>query len=246
MPYFVRVLVALVALTSITIASAAELADKVVADKISAQLRLARPGMPVAKIQKTPMDGIYKVTVAGASVVYASADGNFLFTGKMLGVAPGKFVDVHEVDMTPVRRDRMAQVELSDMVVFPAKGERKAYISVFTDVDCGYCRKLHQEVPALNASGIEVRYLAYPRAGIGSGSYSKIASAWCADDRLDAMNRLKNGESIPTISCQSPVAKQFNLGSEIGVSGTPAIILADGTMLPGYMPAQALIERLKL
>ncbi|MGH1371074.1 MAG: DsbC family protein [Cellvibrionaceae bacterium] len=246
MQYFLTVMVALAMLTSVVTVSAAEPADQAVADRIIAQLRLARPGMPVAKVQRTPLDGIYKVTVSGASVVYASADGNFLFTGKMLGVGPGEFVDVHEVDMIPLRRERMAQVALSDMVVFPAKGESKAYINVFTDVDCGYCRKLHQEVPALNANGIEVRYLAFPRAGIGSHSYKKIASAWCSDDPLDAMNRLKNGESIPTVSCQSPVAKQYNLGSEIGVSGTPAIVLADGTMLPGYLPADELIKRLNL
>ncbi len=246
MQYFVRVLVAFMALSSVVTASAAKLADQDVADKITAQLRVARPGMPVANIQRTPMDGIYKVTVAGTNVVYVSADGNFLFTGKMLGVAPGEFVDVHEIDMIPMRRERMAQVALSDMVVFPAKGELKAYINVFTDVDCGYCRKLHQEVPELNANGIEVRYLAFPRAGIGSRSYTKIASAWCADDRLDAMNRLKSGESIPTISCESPVANQYNLGGEVGVNGTPAIVLADGTMLPGYLPADALIKRLNL
>lgn len=247
MQYFVKALVALVALTSVVSAAAGELADKAVADKIIAQLQMARPGMPVASVQRTPLADIYKVTTSSASnVAYVSADGKFLFTGKMLGIVPGKFVDLHEAYMVPLRRERMAQVELSDMVIFPAKGQRKAYINVFTDVDCGYCRKLHQEVPELNANGVEVRYLAYPRAGIGSPSYKKIASAWCADDRLDAMNRLKNGEHIPNLSCQSPVAKQFNLGSEMGVSGTPAIVLADGSMLPGYLPAAALIERLKL
>lgn len=247
MQYLVKALVAFVALTSVISVAAGELADKVVADKIIAKLQMARPGIPVASIQHTPLADIYKVTMSGAgNVAYASADGKFLFTGKMLGIAPGKFVDVHEIDMIPVRRERMAQVELSDMVIFPAKGERKAYINVFTDVDCGYCRKLHLEVPELNAKGVEVRYLAYPRAGIGSHSYKKIASAWCADDRLDAMNRLKSGGHIPDLSCQSPVAKQFNLGSELGVNGTPAIVLADGTMLPGYLPAAALIERLKL
>jgi len=246
MQYVVRGMVALVALMSVMVVSAGTPVAKDVADTIIAKLRLARPDIPIASVEHSPVEGIYRLDMGRGGVVYASANGDFIFTGKMLGVEPGQFVDVQEVSMRPIRKKKLADVALSDMVVFPALGERKAYISVFTDVDCGYCRKLHKEIPELNASGVEVRYLAFPRAGIGSRSHKKIASAWCSDDRLDAMNRLKRGEAIPEIDCQTPVAMQYNLGNEIGVTGTPAIVLADGTVLPGYMPAEALISRLKL
>jgi len=246
MQYVVRGVVALVALMSAMVVSAGTPVAADVADKIMAKLRLARPDIPVASVEHSPVEGIYRLDMGRGGVVYASASGDFIFTGKMLGVEPGQFVDVQEVSMRPVRQQKLASVALSDMVVFPAEGERKAFINVFTDVDCGYCRKLHKEIPELNASGVEVRYLAFPRAGIGSHSYKKIASAWCSKDRLDAMNRLKLGETIPMIDCQTPVAMQYELGNEIGVTGTPAIVLEDGTVLPGYMPAAALISRLKL
>jgi len=152
------------------------------------------------------------------------------------------FGNLAEQDRVEKRQALMASVDVHDMVVFPAGGERKAIINVFTDVDCGYCRKLHQEVPELNELGVEVRYLAYPRAGIGSRSYEKIVSAWCSDDRKGAITALKAGEEIPDSNCTNPVASQYELGHEVGVSGTPAIVLEDGRLLPGYMPADQLVQ----
>jgi thiol:disulfide interchange protein DsbC len=131
------------------------------------------------------------------------------------------------------------------MIVFSPKGQVKASVTVFTDVDCGYCQKLHEEVPALNAKGIEVRYLAYPRAGIGSPSYNKIVSAWCANDQQDALTKLKRRQPIPTNICAgNPVAAQFALGGKMGVRGTPALVLESGRLLPGYMPADRLAAEL--
>jgi thiol:disulfide interchange protein DsbC len=123
---------------------------------------------------------------------------------------------------------------------------RKATISVFTDVDCGYCRKLHLEVPELNARGIEVRYLAFPRQGTTSPSFDKLVSAWCAADRNDAITRLKRGETIPRKSCANPVERQYVLGHQMGVEGTPAIIFEDGSLHPGYAPAADLAKLLGL
>ena len=132
------------------------------------------------------------------------------------------------------------------MIVFAPK-QSKAHVYVFTDVDCYYCQKLHQEVPALEALGIEVRYLAYPRAGIGSDSYQKIASAWCADDPQDSLTILKAGGDIPSNVCEdNPIAQQFALGSDLGVKGTPALITEAGVLLPGYMPADKLARALGL
>ena len=115
---------------------------------------------------------------------------------------------------------------------------------MFTDIDCGYCRKLHREIPQLNEMGIEVSYLAYPRAGIGSQSYSKYVSAWCAEDKLGALTLAKNGQEIPAKNCDNPIAAQYELGQQMGISGTPAIVLEDGRLIPGYLNAQKLANAL--
>jgi thiol:disulfide interchange protein DsbC len=118
-------------------------------------------------------------------------------------------------------------------------------VSVFTDVDCGYCQKLHQEVPQLNTMGIEVRYLAFPRAGKGSETYQKLVTAWCAQDRQATLTRYKNREPVTTKTCaNNPVNAQYELGESIGINGTPALITATGELLPGYMPAAELARRL--
>jgi thiol:disulfide interchange protein DsbC len=130
------------------------------------------------------------------------------------------------------------------MVVFPPAGPTKHTVTVFTDIDCGYCRKLHQEIADYNQQGIKVRYLMYPRAGVGSESYNKAVWVWCADDRQDAITRAKRGEEIPHKTCANPVKEQFELGQTLGVRGTPSIILENGQMVPGYVPAAQLAQML--
>lgn len=208
------------------------------------RLRAARPDLEYGAIKPSPVTGLYQVQVADGPLLYVSEDGAFALAGKLYGVAPGGFVDLEELAMQPLRKARLEAIPASDEIIFPAEGRRKASIFVFTDVDCSYCRKLHREVPELNAMGIEVRYLAYPRAGIGSESHRKIAAAWCADDRQGTMTRLKNLQKVDVAYCEdNPVAEQYRLGNELGVRGTPAIILEDGSMLPGYLPAKVLAQR---
>ena len=137
---------------------------------------------------------------------------------------------------------------MDEQIVFPAEGgEAVAHITVFTDVSCFYCQKLHKEVPELNRRGVEVRYLAYPRQGIGSPGFRQLASAWCADNRQDTLTRLKNRENLDENVCPgNPIASQFALGQALGVRGTPAIILPDGEMIPGYRKADDLVSSLGL
>ena len=145
------------------------------------------------------------------------------------------------------RKAGLAKVPAADMVVFsPKKTPVRTSIYVFTDVDCGYCRKLHLEMQAINDLGIEVKYLAYPRAGLGSESYRKIVTAWCSADPNTALTALKTGKSLPDKTCANPVADQYELGRQIGITGTPAIVTADGELLPGYMPAAELALALGL
>jgi len=210
------------------------------------RLKALRPDIPIEAVTPSPLPGIYALELAGGTVFYGTGDGRYLFAGDLYELGDTDLINLADISRASKRRELMAAVDLDDMVIFPAATERKAYINVFTDVDCGFCQKLHKEVPELNAMGIEVRYLAYPRAGIGSPSYAKIVSAWCSDDPNTAITRLKAGENIPQATCENPVAEQFELGQAVGVTGTPAILLEDGRLLPGYQPAADLAASIGL
>jgi thiol:disulfide interchange protein DsbC len=133
------------------------------------------------------------------------------------------------------------------MIIFSPQGEPRAHITVFTDVSCFYCQKLHKEVPELNKRGVEVRYLAYPRSGLDSPGYRQLVTAWCATDRQDTLTRLKGKESVPENVCaDNPVAAQYELGQQLGVRGTPAMVTEDGTLIPGYQSADDLMVTLGL
>ncbi len=209
-----------------------------------ARLKALRPDIPIESVAPSPLPGIFQLNLAGGTVFYGTADGRYLFAGDLYELGERDLINLAEAGRSSKRRELMAEVDPEDMVIFSPAGETLAVMSVFTDVDCGYCRKLHQEVPRLNELGVEVRYLAYPRAGIGSRSYQKVVSAWCSDDRQSAITTLKLGKEIPDITCPNPVADQYRLGQEVGVTGTPAIVLENGRLLPGYMPADDLARTL--
>lgn len=224
-------------------ASAAAVDQKIV-DTITSKLESARRGMKVKSVEPSKIKGIYNVKVTDGPQLYVDETGSFFVAGDLYQITPRGFVNLAEQDRDGDRAQLMAQLDPKEMIVFPAK-EKKATITVFTDVDCFYCQKLHKEVPEMNKLGIEVRYLAYPRAGIGSASYKKIASAWCADNPNEALTKLKNKQNIPENVCaDNPVAAQFNLGKKVGVTGTPAMVMENGRLLPGYMPADRLAKAL--
>ena len=212
---------------------------------IEKKFQQVRPELRIQSVEPTDIQGLYEATFIGKGSVYVFGEGEYFMSGDLIQLTDQKFVNVKQKKMQEPRRMEMAKVSRDDMIIFSPKGEVKASIAVFTDVDCGYCRKLHQEVAKMNDMGIEVKYLAYPRAGVGSGSYDKIASAWCAKDPNDAMAKLKGGQQIPIAVCDgNPVASQFQLGGKLGVTGTPAIILESGELIPGYKPAEALAKDL--
>jgi len=222
--------------------SALEQTTAVDGQLLVSRLKTLRPELPIERVSPSPLPGILQLELAGGSVFYGTQDGRYLFAGDLYELGEDSLINLAEQGRIQKRQALMAEVDVADMVVFSTEGPTKAVINVFTDVDCGYCRKLHQEVPRLNELGVEVRYLAYPRAGIGSRAYQKIVSAWCSDDPNRAITRLKAGESIPDTTCSNPVADQYELGHQVGVSGTPAIVLEDGRLLPGYMPADDLAK----
>lgn len=196
-----------------------------------------------AEIMKAPIDDVYRVEVSG-SYAYAYVDGDFVLFGDLYNTK--KRVSLGE----SAKNERMArlinEVPESKMIVFgPDKPKR--VITVFTDIDCGYCRKLHNEVPDLNDAGIQVRYLAFPRSGVGGASYNKYVSVWCSENQQSALTAAKAGESTSGgTKCDNPIAESYKLGQKVGVRGTPTIIFDDGTVTPGYLPSSALISQLGL
>jgi thiol:disulfide interchange protein DsbC len=210
---------------------------------VKASLLKARPDMPIQAITDSPIKGMYQVELAGGQVLHITQDGVFFIAGDLYQVTESDLINVADIERNGKRRELLSKLDESEMVVFSPQNPKKT-VTVFTDFDCTYCRKLHQEVPALNELGIAVRYLAYPRAGVPSASYDKMVSAWCADDPNTALTDAKMGKAIPQKTCANPVAKQYRLGDDFGVTGTPALILEDGQLLPGYMTATALAARL--
>ena len=207
----------------------------------------ANPKLKVEAVEPSPVPGLYKTRIENGPTLFVSADGKYMLATDMYRLELGHFVNLQELERQEMRVVAAADLEKNhdNLIVYSPKGKVKGVVNVFTDVDCGYCQKLHLEIAELNELGIEVRYLAYPRAGIGSVSYQKIASAWCAKDQNAAMDKLKTRQPLAMNVCEdNPVAEHFALGGELGVTGTPALLLADGTLLPGYLPAKELANRL--
>ncbi len=197
-------------------------------------------GQTPTSIASSPIKGLYEVVI-GPEVYYMTQDARYIFRGDLLDMQS-------KANLTDAKRDgaRLAALDAigeKNMIVFAPK-ETKHTITVFTDIDCGYCRKLHSEMAEYNNLGIKVRYMAYPRAGIPSESYNKAVSVWCADDRKKAMTAAKVSGSITAKTCDNPVAKEFELGQALGVNGTPALVLENGKIYPGYAPAKQLSELL--
>lgn len=212
-----------------------------VASRILERLKEARDDLEYSEVTATPIRGLYAVQIIGGPTLYVSEDGEHFVAGDLFAIKPKQFVNVAELARAKERAELMAQVDIKDQIVFAPKGETKAVVHVFTDVDCGYCRKLHQEIDQFNALGIEVRYLAYPRAGVNSSSADKLATAWCASDRKTTMTNLKWQRSVPIKTCRNnPVAEHYRLGQLVGVNGTPNMVTEDGYMIGGYMEAEKL------
>ncbi len=213
-------------------------------DALRAKLKATNPDLEVESVSATPLPGILAVELAGGNFLYGTTDGSHLLVGELYELTDGGTINLTEQSRAERRQALLASIDPDDMIIFSPKGEPKASVVVFTDVDCSYCRKLHLEMAEINKLGIEVRYLAYPRAGLDSRSYEKIVSAWCSKNPNKALTELKLGNSIPERTCSNPVAEQYQLGQTLGISGTPALLTADGRMLPGYRPAAELAQAL--
>jgi len=200
------------------------------------------PSATIDSINPAPLAGFSEVVVGG-HVVYVTNDGKHLVQGPLYDVS--NKLDLTESTMRGIRSKEMASQKPADRIVFKAKGGIPKYkVAVFTDIDCGYCRRMHAQVPEYAELGIEIDYLMFPRAGVPSDSSRKAISVWCAKDNLQAMTDAKNGKDPASMTCANPIEAQFKLGQRVGVTGTPSMVLEDGTLVPGYLPPQDLLARL--
>lgn len=219
-------------------AAAEQKADGNITRLLQSRLGDIEVGKPV----KTPVDGLYQ-TQFGSKFAYLSGNGRYLVIGDMIDLQSQ--VNLTEQSRRGIARKALAAIPPSELAVFPAVKERKAVLNVFTDTSCPYCKKLHEEVPMLQKAGIEVRYIPFPRGGERGPGYQTLKQVWCGDDRALTMNIAKDiveGE-LPDANCDnaSLVDKGFELGNQVGVSGTPALFTSSGKKFDGYVPYQQLI-----
>jgi thiol:disulfide interchange protein DsbC len=198
-------------------------------------------GIAVEDIKDGPISGLYEVAV-GANVAYVTKDGRFIIRGDIYDAETS--ANVSEETRARARAEMLGSVDPESMIVFkPASGEVKHTVTIFTDIDCGYCRQFHREIDKVTALGIEVHYLFYPRTGPNTESWTKADQVWCAPNHNTALTRAKLGGEIPKAeACTTPIESHFELGQRIGVRGTPAVFSEAGELLGGYLPPATLAK----
>jgi len=240
---FCKRLVALVALCACSGAVPAQPAQQPPA-KADPRAEVAShiPGARAEELRATPIPGIYEYT-HGAEIAYVTADGKYAFTGDLVDL--GTNANITEQHRRELRAKALAAFPENEMLVFGPK-DAKYTVTVFTDVDCPYCRKLHSQMAQYNRLGIQVRYLLYPRTGPNTIAWTKAEQVWCSTDRNAALTRAKLGEELKAKPCaDNPVARSYALGQDFALEGTPAIVMANGEMLPGYVPPDVLAQHLR-
>ena len=199
------------------------------------------PTVKIDSVKPSVVKGFYEVIV-GTNIFYVSDDGKYLLQGRLIDVAARK--DLTEEKLSGTRKQAIEKIGQENMIVFKPKIQ-KYTVTVFTDIDCGYCRKLHSEIDQYLAQGITIQYLFFPRAGKGSDSYNKAVSVWCAKDRNAALTDAKKGNTPEAKTCDNPVDEHMQLGADFDVKGTPMIVTEKGNIYPGYLPAKQLVEALE-
>ena len=205
-------------------------------ERVRAAIRKLNDKLRIDYLGPAPIPG-FREAVVGGQTVYVSDDGKYLLQGSLFDMEAKQ--DLSQRNLSRVRRDLLKTIPVSERIVF-APPNPKYTVSVFTDVECGFCRKLHSEMAEYNKQGIAVQYLAFPRMGLGSPDFQKMVNVWCASDRKQALTDAKNDRPVPTRNCKNPVTMEYDIGQRAGLVGTPMIISAEGIAMPGYMPPAAL------
>ena len=205
-------------------------------EAVKAKFESLVPGMKIDSVAKLADTNFYEAVIGG-EILYFSEDGQYAIQGDVIDLKTR--LNLTESKRNQIKKQALAELNEDDMIVYePKKVEHT--LTVFTDIDCGYCRKLHQQMAEYNDLGIRIRYMAFPRSGPGSESYNKAVSVWCSKDKQQALTDSKMGLDIAQVSCENPVAKHFEVGRKMGVTGTPALFLENGELLPGYVPPKEL------
>ena len=196
----------------------------------------------IEDVRMSPVNGIFEVT-RGSDISYVSTDGRYAILGDLIDVDAD--ANLSENRRRTIRARIIETVPESEMLVFAPK-ETKYTVTIFTDIDCGYCRRLHSQIPEYNRLGIRVRYMFFPRSGPNTDSWHKAEAVWCSSNRNEALTRAKNGEDLKAPKCPTAIInRDFELGQKLAVDGTPAIFLSSGEMLPGYAPPGQLLRYIK-
>ena len=227
---------------TIALLSANSFADKV---QIINNLEKFFGQIDAQDINKTPFKGVYEVTTYNPiDSMLVSEDGRFLIQGDVVDLSIRQVMGVSD-KVKQLKQSLIDTINDVDKIIYPANDE-KYIVHVFTDVDCPFCKKLHREIDSMNDLGISVKYLASPLASLHPTAQGKMQKIWCADDRNQAMDNYNIDRSIPDVErCKNPVVKQLKISQQLGVTGTPAIFLSDGTHLPGYLPAEKLLTKIQ-
>jgi thiol:disulfide interchange protein DsbC len=239
MEYLMRVVTVLLYM-ALLLTAFNTVAEEQVEARLTKRLQEVFPGVEISRVKSTQIDNIYEVMM-GPDVIYMTDDARFVLKGDLIDMQERR--NISEDVRSQARVDILKNIPQDEYIEFAAKNSKDT-IYVFTDVDCGYCRKLHRDVTELNENAITVRYLAYPRGGVRSATYKQMENIWCAEDRPQALTDAKKGRPAKVSKCDNPVANQYALGKKMGVRGTPAIFLESGRALPGYLPPDELLKAL--
>ena len=226
--------------TAATAAKAPVVAPGSAAEKARDALRSINPQIEIERIAAAPIPG-FQQAIVGGQVVYVSNDGKYLMQGTLYDVGGRR--DMAEDALKDLRKELVATVPMSDRIVFAPK-DPKYTVIVFTDVECGYCRKFHSQIADYNKLGIAVEYLAFPRMGLGSPDFRKMEAVWCAADKRKALTDAKEDRTVPFRACTNPVTMEYELGRRAGLTGTPMVLAPDGTQLGGYLSPDQLKDAL--
>ena len=202
-------------------------------------------GSQIESIQKSSITGLYAVYYGELEPIYVTEDGNFFIYGNIFKINKDSISNITDIEIAQRRTLILSNLESIELISFKSSNEEHV-VTVFTDVDCGYCRKLHNEIKEYNKLGITINYAAFPRSGLGTDSFTKMVSAWCSENKTLSLTKLKNNKEVDTNFCdKQPVSKHYAIGNKLGVTGTPAIFSSDGRLFPGYLSPEDLLIRLK-
>ena len=213
-------------------------------DIINKISKILPTGLPINFIEESSMPDFYVVNVANNQILYVSKDFKFVLAGEVIALNDGEITSLNDIYENKFIKNIISSIKPNESIDFISSNERFK-LKIFTDVSCSYCRLLHSEIDQYLSNGITINYLAFPRDGLDSEVYKDMVSVWCSLDPKDSLNKLKKGKNIESKNCKNPVEEHFRKGSLIGITGTPTIILEDGTKFSGYIPANELIKILE-